>query len=229
MDEAAQARAAARETLQDVTPRRLRERLEARLAEAELAPGVLTLLAARATGREAGRATLDRSAAGVQLIYEGLHLTRTLARDPPWQRDERDGDGAADIDVLAADVLVARGFYLLASTEAADKAVETVRSFGRDEANREAGRPDRSLADRTLEADVFELAIVAGVSAVGVAPPAEARAFAVDLAGSFDDGLPSAPALLSEPAVDALADLVADRVRTPSPERIWAGTGATDP
>ena len=73
------------------------------------------------------------------------------------------------------------------------------------------------------------LAIVAGVSGVGRSPPADARAFAVDLAGSFDDGLPSAPALLSEPAVAALEDLVADRVRTPPPERIWASSGATDP
>lgn len=225
MDEAARARAAAREALCDVTPRVLRERLLERLAAAAMAPGVLTLLAARATGRDGHHAALDRRAVGVQLIYDGLRLTRSLARTPPWSGDGDHRD--ADIDILAADVLVARGFYLLASTEAAGKAVETVSAFGRDETNREAGRPDRSLADRTLEADVFELAIIAGVSAVGATPPADARAFAVDLAASFDDGLPSAPALLSEPAVEALADLVADR--SPAPERIWAGSGATDP
>ena len=228
MDEAVRARAAARGALDDVTPRRLHDRLTARIDDAALAPGVLTLLAARATGREAGRAALDRRAAGVQLIYDGLQLTRALARSPPWGRGGDDED--ADVAILAADVLVARGFHLLASTEAAGKAVDTVCAFGRDETNRRAGRPDRTLADRTLEADVFELAIVAGVSAVGAPPPAEARAFAVDLAGSFDDGLPSAPALLSEPTVDALEDLVADhRPREPAPEGIWAGSGATDP
>lgn len=225
MDEAARARAAAREALEDVTPRTLRERIFDRLAEAAVAPGVLCLLAARATGRDGDRSALDRRAVGVQLIYDGLQLTRTLARQPPWE----DGAGhRADVDVLAADVLVARGFFLLASTEAAGKAVRTVRSFGRDETTREAGR-SADDADRSLEADVFELAIVAGVSGVGATPPAEARTFAVDLAESFADQLPSAPALLSEPAVEALTDLVADRARTPAPERIWAGTGATDP
>ncbi|MDZ7700880.1 MAG: hypothetical protein U5J98_01775 [Halobacteriales archaeon] len=227
MDEADRARDAARDALADVTPDRLRERLYDRLVDAPVAPGVLTLLAARATGRDGPHAGLDRRAAGVQLIYDGLQLTRRLARDPPWEREADSTD--ADIDVLAAEVLVARGFYLLASTEAADQAVETVRHFGRDETNREMGRPDRTLADRTLEADVFELAIVAGVSAVGAAPPADAREFAVDLAASFDDGLPAAPALLSEPAVEALENLVADRTRAPAPERIWAGSGATDP
>lgn len=227
MDEAPRARAAARDALADVTPERLHERLEDRLSDAAVAPGVLTLLAARATGLDAPPDTIDRRAAGVQLIYDGLQLTRTLAREPPWEVAEDHAD--ADVDILAAEVLVARGFYLLARTEAADKAVETVRSFGRDETNREQGRPDAALADRTLEADVFELAIVAGVSAVGVSPPARAREFAVDLAASFDDGLPTAPAVLSEPAVAALEDLVADRRRAPAPERIWAGSGATDP
>jgi hypothetical protein len=227
MDEAGRARDAARDALADVTPARLRERLYDRLADAAVAPGVLTLLAARATGRDAARPGLERRAAGVQLIYDGLQLTRRLARDPPWGREPESDD--ADLDILAADVLVGRGFSLLADTEAADKAVETVRAFGRDETNREMGRPDRSLADRTLEADVFELAIVAGVSAVGAPAPTGARAFAVDLAASFDDGLPAAPALLSEPAVEALETLVADRTQATTPERIWAGSGATDP
>jgi hypothetical protein len=227
MDEADRARAAARDALADVTPERLHERLEERLADAPVTPGALTLLAARATGRDDPHDTLERRAAGVQLIYDGLQLTRTLARDPPWDRDLEHPD--ADVDILAADVLVARGFFLLARTEAAEYAVETVRAFGRDETNREMGRPDRVLADRTLEADVFELAIVAGVSGVGATPPAGAREFAVDLAASFDDGLPSAPGLLSEPAVEALEHLVADRARAPAPERIWAGSGATDP
>jgi hypothetical protein len=227
MDEAARARAAARDALADVTPERLHERLEERLADAPVTPGALTLLAARATGRDDPHDTLERRAAGVQLIYDGLQLTRTLARDPPWDGEQNDPD--ADIDILAADVLVARGFSLLADTDAAGKAVETVRAFGRDETNREMGRPDRTLADRTLEADVFELAIIAGVSAVGAPPPTDARAFAVDLAASFDDGLPAAPALLSEPAVEALETLVADRTQATTPERIWAGSGATDP
>lgn len=227
MDEAGWARDAAREALADVTPDRLRERLYDRLEDAAMAPGVLTLLAARATGRDNPQTGLERRAAGVQLIYDGLQLTRTLARDPPWTEDGSSDD--ADVDILAAELLVARGFSLLASTQAAEQAVETVRAFGRDETNRELGHPTQPLADRSLEADVFELAIIAGVTAVDLPPPASARSFAVDLAASFDDGLPAAPALLSEPAVEALEDLVADRPRASAPERIWAGSGATDP
>ena len=227
MHEAARARTAARDALADVTPETLRALLFERLDDAPVTPGVLTLLAARATRREAAPAAVDQRAAGVQLIYDGLRLTRSLAREPPW---EADGDAhRGDVEILAADVLVARGFYLLARTEAAETAVETVRRFGRDETERETGRPGPGLDDRSLEADVFELAIVAGVSAVGATPPADVRAFAVDLAGSFDEELPAAPALLSEPAVEALADLVADRAHSPAPERIWAGTGVTDP
>jgi hypothetical protein len=227
MDEAGWAREAAQDALADVTPDRLRERLYDRLDDAAVAPGVLTLLAARATGRHGPRAGVERRAAGVQLIYDGLQVTRSLARDPPWTRD---GAGeAADIDVLAAELLVARGFYLLASTQAAEKAVDTVQAFGREETKREVGRPDATLADCTLEADIFELGIIAGVTAVGVTPPANARAFAVDLAASLDDGLPAAPALLSEPAVEALENLVADQPSPATPERIWAGSGATDP
>lgn len=81
-------------------------------------------------------------AAGVQLIYEGLRLTRTLAHDEPWLEPETaaDGDAASDgdLEILAADILVARGFYLLARTDAAGTAVRTVQSFGHDQTRRVA-------------------------------------------------------------------------------------------
>ena len=224
MDEAARARAAARDAIADISPAHLRDLIDERLRDAPMTPGVLTWLSARATDQPFDRSALAERSAGVQLIYEGLGLTRTIARAPPWHGG--DGQTRADLDVLAADVLVSRGFSLLADTEAASTAVETVRSFGRDETNRAIGSGD---VDRALEADVFELAIVAGMSATGVEPPPGSRRFAVDLAQSLEfDG--EAPELCAESAVDALADLATDRDRpVAAPERIWTGSSATDP
>lgn len=230
MEEAARARAAARDALEEVVPVQLHDIIDERLRTATMTPGVLTRLSAKATDREYEPSALDRRAAGVQLIYEGLDLTRSLARTEPWV--EQPGNQAADVDILAADVLVARGFYLLARTEAASKAVETVRAFGRDETERASGRPDTvsGLSGRALEADVFELAIVAGVSVTGREPPGGVRSFAVDLARSFDSSLPAGPELVSEPTMDALTALVTGpgsaQART---DRLWAESSVGDP
>jgi len=220
MDDAARVRHAAREALADVDPRRLRELLDARVEEVAATPGVLARTSARLAHGHPEPDSLDRRAAGVQLIYAGLSLTRTLARDSPWKSGE-----SADMDVLVADVLVARGFYLLARTEAAGHAVETVRSFGHDETVRES---DPDAADGTLEADVFELAIVAGVSAAGDDPPSDARAFATDLARTLR-GETTLRDDLPERAVAALEDLVdGDRPSDAAPDEAWARSGATD-
>ncbi len=228
MDDAVRARAAARNAVADVAPVSLRDRLDARLKNATMTPGVLTRLTAKATGHESVPARIDRQAAGVQLIYDGLSLTRSLARDPPWT-DERD-HLEDDLDVLVADVLVSRGFSLLAQTGAAPKAVETVRNFGRDETDRSLGRSDPALDDHTLEADVFELAVIAGVTATGGEPPTGTRSFAVALVETFDDVLPPAPEVFDKETVDTLTDLVRGRSpTTTSPERLWAGSSVTDP
>lgn len=230
MEEAVRARAAARDALEDVIPMQLHDLIDDRLRTATMTPGVLTRLSARATDRDYDPGALDRRAAGVQLIYEGLDLTRSLARTEPWIDDAARTE--ADVDILAADVLVARGFYLLARTEAATKAVDTIRAFGRDETERETGRPDTvpGLTGRALEADVFELAIVAGVSLTGRDPPGGVRSFAVDLARSFDSTLPAAPELVSDRTMDALTALVSGpgpaRARA---DRLWAESGVSDP
>lgn len=228
MDEAARARAAAREAIDETVPERLREVIDARITEAPSTPGALTFLAARAADRDHDTESLDRRAAGVQLIYDGLQLTRRLARTNPWGTAA--GKGDADVDILAADVLVARGFYLLARTEAASKAVETVQAFGRDETDRFNGRSSPDLDGRTLEADVFELAIIAGTAAAGPDIPAGVRSFATDLARSFDPQEAGAPELLSEPTTEALAAIVADRELSPaSTDAVWARSSVTDP
>jgi len=187
MDDAASARDAACEVLGDIEPPRLRELLRTRIRETAATPGALTRMSARAAGGPDATADLDRRVAGVQLIYEGLSLTRSVARAPPW---DHDATSEADMDVLVANVLVARGFYLLARTEAADVAVECVRAFGRDET---AAEGESNTEPGALEADIFELAIVAGASAVGVSHLQGSRAFAADLAESLPDtdhGLP---------------------------------------
>ncbi|MDX1748442.1 MAG: hypothetical protein R3324_21110 [Halobacteriales archaeon] len=230
MDEAARARAAAREAIDETVPERLREVIDHHLNGAPATPGALTLLAAQAADREYDAESLERRAAGVQLIYDGLQLTRRLARTNPWGSKSDSTRDGADVEILAADVLVARGFYLLARTEAAGKAVETVQAFGRDETDRFSGRTSPDLDEHTLEADVFELAILAGTASTGPDIPAGVRSFAIDLARSFDPNEAGTPELISEPTVAALAAVVADREPSPaSTEAVWARSSVTDP
>ena len=197
MEEVAAVRRAALAGVDDVEPERLRDRLTARLDDASLAPGVLTLVAeATARGRPVDDSDADR-AAGVQLIYEGLALTRRLAHDDPWTTGDRD---AADLDILIADILVSRGFYLLARTDAAEAAVDVVREFGKDQTDlRTTGDAD---LDGNLEADICVLAVVAGVTAGGQDPTPDLRAVGADLAA---DGLPTVEALLNGDVAERLA------------------------
>ncbi len=177
MEEAAAVRRAASDATADVVPEELRRTIEAHVADGSVVPGVLTLLSARAVSGHDPE-DLTEQAAGVQLIYDGLRLTREIAHANPWREPEAavaaDGNGAdpvhddADMAILAADVLVSRGFYLLARTAAAEDAVAVVRSFGRDQTDRETATADRAGdLDRRLEADVLELAVTAGVAAGG--------------------------------------------------------------
>ncbi|MFC6615832.1 hypothetical protein ACFQAS_12895 [Halopenitus salinus] len=211
MDDVVRARDAAREALADVEPTRLRTVLDDRLVDAAVTPGVLAIVTARALAPEIAADRVAERAAGVQLIYEGLRLTRRLAHEEPWLTAEGSADIDADLDVLAADVLVSRGFSLLSRTEAAGAAVEVVRSFGRDQTLRRRRDADVDALDRNLEEDVFELAVVAGTTAVGGDPPTELLAYARELAADYDGGFP--------PAGQALSDGTADRIATLSEER----------
>jgi hypothetical protein len=204
MDDAVRARRAARDALADIEPERLGEALCDHIADASMTPSVLTLVSARALDGGVDPDHVAERAAGVQLIYEGLRLTRTLAHTEPWTGDDDEAIRRADLDILAADVLVSRGFYLLARTETAERAVEVVRAFGRDQTRRRDPGADRSALDRNLEADVFALAVAAGTTAVGVAPGVELREYVSGLARELDGDLP--------PPDTALPDTVADRV-----------------
>jgi hypothetical protein len=177
MEQAVLARRGAREAVADIEPPELHGRIDSILADASMVPGALVFLSAQSVDPDCDSSGLQDRAAGVQLIYEGLRLTRELAHEEPWADTENDStdlaadrgdtdDTDANIDILVADVLVSRGFYLLAMTEAADRAVETIRAFGRDQTCRREPGADREALDRSLEADVFELAAVAGTTAV---------------------------------------------------------------
>jgi hypothetical protein len=222
MDDAVRARDAAREALDDIEPDRLRDALEGRLADASMTPGVLALLSARALDPGADLEDEVDRAAGVQLIYEGLRLTRSLAHEEPWAANPGN-DIEADLDIVAADVLVSRGFYLLARTEAADRAVETVRAFGRDQTRRDDPDEDGDALDRNLEASVFALAVVAGTTAVGGDPPPALLDYAAELARDHDGDLPSAAVAFSEATAERIASLSGH----PRDDRV--PSSATDP
>jgi hypothetical protein len=207
MDNAVRARRAARDALADIEPERLREVLRDRLADASMTPSVLTLVSATTLDAAVDADPLAERAAGVQLIYEGLRLTRTLAHDEPWAEGDGEAARRADLDILAADVFVSRGFYLLARTETADRAVEVVRAFGRNQTRRREADADRAALDRNLEADVFALAVAAGTTAVGVDPGEELLDYAADLAREFEGDLPPPDTALPETTADRILAL----------------------
>ena len=222
MDRADRCRRAARDAVADVEPPRLYDVIVNVLDQASMTPGVLTLESAAVIDPEIDLDGIAHRAAGVQLIYEGLRLTRSLAQDPPW---EADGDDDADLEILAADLLVARGFYLLARTDAAEKAVRTVKSFGRDQTIRRDvdTDTDASRLDANLECDVLELAVLTGASAAGETPTSELVSVAVDVATDAGTGFP--------PASECLGDLEGPEADAPVSENVRTdrATSVTDP
>lgn len=219
MDEAGATRQAALGAVRDVEPAGLHERITEWLDQGSMVPGVLTIRFARATtdsptahaeSQSAGDELADpvgERAAGVQLIYDGLRLTRRLAHDEPW---ETGGGDDADLDILVADVLVARGFYLLAKTDAAGRAVETVRAFGRDQTRQQDSGED-SL-DRNLETDALELAAAAGTAFGDRTISPSVTGFAAELADELAaDDFPPAAELLAGVDAERLRGLTAEQ------------------
>ena len=199
MDDAVRVRTAAQNALEAIDPPRLKTVLFERLKTASMAPGVLVWQSATLCEPARQPADLPQRAAGVQLIYEGLRLTRTLSHEPPWERDGAalEDDLDADLDILAADIFVSRGFYLLARTEAATAAVETVQTFGREQ-TQQLAEPNRAVSDESLEATIFSLAVRAGLTAFGTEPTEELLVAAMTAGRDYEDALPPAAAALSE-------------------------------
>ena len=171
---------AVRAAVAELEPPSLRDRTVEYLTDKPLGAGRLVRHAAATEDGHVPKTALDDRVVGVQLIYSGLGLIRELAREPPWEHG--DGD-AGDLDVLVAEVLVAKGFSLLASTPAASKAVETVQTLARSETVRLNGTASRM----PLEADIFELGVLAGVSAVETVSPEDLDDTAHRVATRLDD------------------------------------------
>jgi len=220
MEEAAAVREAATDAVGDVDPERLREEITGVIGDGSMAPGVLTLLSARSGNGGDVPDGVDDLAAGVQLIYDGLRLTRDLSHSTPWSQGEAE---RGDIAIVAADVLVARGFYLLARTSAADEAVEVVRSFGHDQTRRR-GAEDPAALDANLERDVLELAVVTGLTAIGGSAPDD-LSDRVAATIPEDVAFPSMTALADD--ADALVDGAA--TDTANPEATDGGQASGSP
>lgn len=201
MEEAEQARVAVQDAVADIEPDGLWSVIDDHVTTSSMLPGALTILSARVVdGRVKDSAVLQR-AAGVQLIYVGLRVTRDLVAAEPWT-EAKTPDPDDDLDVLAADVLVARGFRILARTEGAGHAVQTVHEFGREQTDSQEGRASSS---RSLEANVFELAAIAGGTASGSDAPVALRQYVVGLADNADAPLPDASDGLPENPEEVMA------------------------
>ncbi len=188
MDETAHARAAFRDGIGDITPDALRSRLEEILKAASMTPGSLTVLTATALDESLEGDVAARRGAGIQMSYEGLRLSRELIHTDPWTSENPD-DG--DMNVIAAEVLVARGFEYLAHTVVAGDVVEAVRRFGRDQTRLEEFDADRAALERGLEADFIRIAVRAGADIALGSIPEEIETLADTLATELaSDPLP---------------------------------------
>ena len=168
MEETVHARTAFRDGISDITPDALRTRLDGILETASMTPGALTVLTATTLGESIEDDVAARRGAGIQMSYEGLRLSRDLIHSDPWAAGH---SSEGDMNAIAAEVLVARGFEYLAHTAVADDVVEAVRQFGRDQTRREDPEIDHVALDRRLEADFIRIAVRAGADiALGSIP-----------------------------------------------------------
>lgn len=163
MDEVVRVRARAIEALQDVTPPVVEDRIESRLGATPTEPAGVALASARFHGDEpVGAYQLDCACAMLH-IYEGLRTTRELIIDEPWSdADSRPHD--ADLEVIAAEILVASAVSTLARTDAAEATVQVVREFGQYQALRDEPTPDSPGGP--LEQNILELAVIVGAASV---------------------------------------------------------------
>lgn len=222
MDETAHARAAFRDGIGDITPDALRARLDRILEAASMTPGALTVLTATALNDSIEGDVAARRGAGVQMSYEGLRLSRDLIRTDPWS-DENSSDG--DMNAIAAEILVARGFEYLAHTVVAGDVVEAVRQFGRDQTRQEAPDTDKTALDRRLEADFIRIAVKAGADIALGSVPQEIEVLADELATE----LGTDPLAEADIALTGLRDRIATTATSPetAPRRDYSRSPGT--
>lgn len=222
MDETAHARAAFRDGIGDITPEALRVRLGGILETASMTPGALTVLTATSLEGSMEGESAARRGAGVQMSYEGLRLSRDLIRTDPWTGGD---PSEGDLNAIAAEVLVARGFEYLAHTAVAGDVVAAVRRFGRDQTRREEPSADRAELDRGLETDFVRIAVEAGADLALRSVPEEIESLAEELAVELGtEPLPDA-----EVALAGLDDRIATTVvsHETAPQRDYSRSPGT--
>lgn len=166
-----------------IEPCTFNEHLRAVLADRPLTPAALTVTTGRAIDGAADLEALADRGVGVQLGYEGLRLTRGLIAGDSWL--DRTDVAREDLDMLAAEILVARGFHHLSGTGVVTDAVETVRRFGQRHAQ---ARGDADpVVDGSLEGDILMLAVDAGADCVLSAVPPPIASVGADLAERLGD------------------------------------------
>lgn len=209
MDETAHARAAFREGIGDIVPEALRLRLEEVLESASMTPGALTVLTARTLDDDVELDVAARRGAGIQMSYEGLRLSRVLVQTDPWVTGSRD---EGDLNAIAAEVLVARGFEYLAHTGVAMDVVDAVREFGRDQTLRETvTESEQGTLDRHLEETFVRIAVEGGADVALGTIPDPITVVARELAGELGtDPLPG-----SETALVGVSDRLSTAVAAP--------------
>ena len=182
MEAAREVRHAVRGTLAEIDPPQLAEELDSLVRTSSMVPGVVTRVTAeRLGGRDVVADALDR-AVGVQLSYDGLRLTRELIREEGRYAVEDPTDEY--LALVAAEVLVSRGFGELATTPVADQAIDIVRRFSRNQTT--AYERDQKHHGRSLEYDAVILAVAAGATTVDATIPDHIREYGETLAAELD-------------------------------------------
>lgn len=182
MDVSAAVRNSLFDSVSNVEPGPFRQELESILTDASVTPGVITMRTADVIDRQVDEEELQRRAAGVVISYEGLRLTRELVREDPWAASP--DNTAENLDLLASEVLVARGLYRLAPTGVAYDAVQIARRFGRNQTNEQL--PDTEPDEPTLEYDTIRLAVQTGADYALTEVPDSIMNHAGTVAGQLD-------------------------------------------
>lgn len=207
MTEATVVRETLEQSVADIEPSAFRQRLETILADISLTPAVLTVRTARALEPSADVGVCALRGAGVQLTFEGLRLTRSILRDQQWESTS--GRQSYYLDLLAAAVLVSRGYYYLADSGVTREAVEAARRFGRYQTYNQNG--DLSSEEYSLEGDFITLAVNTGADIALQTVPGSVTVYGENLARDIG----TEPLADPETALDGVEERITTLVSVP--------------
>ncbi len=193
------------QSLADIEPPAFQSRLRTLLTDISLTPAVLTVRTAQALEPSIDEEACVLRGVGVQLTYEGLRLTRSILRDQRW-------DGGREsyyLDLLAAAVLVSRGYYYLADTGVSREAVEAARRFGRYQTYAQNG--DLTEGEYSLERDFVTLAVNTGADLALQTVPPSVTAYGENLARDIG----SEPLAGHETALDGVEERITTLASAP--------------